>query len=357
MQNMDSFVIVTVLTRVIYREPDEEVNLLSDNGRRIFTLVNFVAICGVFSVFGICANIINIVIFVKQGIHNSINIGLLGLAIADFCCLFTLAVISAFVNPYFEDADTFLEPKEVLYLIGGWPHICFTRVSCWITVYITAERCMCIVLPLTVKQLITPKRTATAVGLIYIIMILSLFPEYVKSYIGWKFYPLSNKTRLGLLFTEHKDAVEGLVFILNAVLGMTSFPAIIIFASLLIFNLNVKRKWRQRAAAVKEGRGPTSNRDIKTMRMIAFIAGVLILCYTPDLIITLLIFSEPEFNLLGRYFNLGLALWSVGIVFHAINSSINILIYYRMSSNYKRTFQELMACCYRISNRATIVFS
>lgn len=343
MLEMNQTLEISSLSLLTSKVSEDEEMLLSNEGRKIFTIINFVIICGALSVVGGMGNIINMLVFIKQGIGTSVNISLLGLAVADFSNLFTLAVISVFVNPFFEEADTILIPPEVLYLIGGWPHICFSRITCWITVYITGERCLCIALPLTVKRIITPTRTAVAVCVIYVLMTLSIAPEYTKAYIGWKVYPITNKTKLGLVFTNKKEPVEGLVFILNGVLGIASFPLVTIFTVVLLLQLKLKIKWRKGAVKAKDHADVTTDRDKKAMSMIAFIACVLILCYTPDLVVTLLIFAEPQFNILGKYFNLGLILYSFGLVCHAINSSINIFIYYSMSSKYKHTFHVLFS--------------
>lgn len=51
---------------------------VSDKMRVVFQVVNCVVLCGVTSLFGIGANVVNIVVFVKQGFKDSVNISLLG---------------------------------------------------------------------------------------------------------------------------------------------------------------------------------------------------------------------------------------------------------------------------------------
>lgn len=57
-----------------YRTPDP----VSDKMRVVFQVANCVVICGVISLFGIGANVANIVVFVRQGFKDSVNISLLG---------------------------------------------------------------------------------------------------------------------------------------------------------------------------------------------------------------------------------------------------------------------------------------
>lgn len=86
-----------------------------------------------------------------------------------------------------------------------------------------------------------------------------------------------------------------------------------------------------------------SNRDRKTVKMVILIASVLIACYTPGAVIALTTFIVgPEFDVRGKYVNICEAAWSIAYTFQSINSSVNIFLYYSMSSKYKQTFNEII---------------
>lgn len=55
-------------------------------------------------------------------------------------------------NPAFDTLDLGTDPVEFQYLTGAWPHVAFTRVTSWITAFITLERCLCITMPLKVRD-------------------------------------------------------------------------------------------------------------------------------------------------------------------------------------------------------------
>lgn len=52
--------------------------MVSDEVRLIFQAMNFAVICQLMDVFGTCTNIVNVVVFVKQGFKDSVNVSLMG---------------------------------------------------------------------------------------------------------------------------------------------------------------------------------------------------------------------------------------------------------------------------------------
>ncbi|CAG5124274.1 unnamed protein product, partial [Candidula unifasciata] len=49
----------------------------------IVEFVNIVCLCGLVSMFGTVANIINLIVFYRQGLNTTINISFFALAVSD----------------------------------------------------------------------------------------------------------------------------------------------------------------------------------------------------------------------------------------------------------------------------------
>ncbi|CAG5118998.1 unnamed protein product, partial [Candidula unifasciata] len=126
----------------------DECDLLSDNVRMIFQIINFVIIVQIIDIFGTGSNIINIVCFVKQGLKDPVNIALLGLTVSDLISMATLIWLNICLNPLFYESDIPFQAPEIGHLTSGILHVASTRVTCCMTAFITLERCMCIVVPL-----------------------------------------------------------------------------------------------------------------------------------------------------------------------------------------------------------------
>lgn len=315
--------------------------IISDRDLQIYQIVNFYAISSVNCLFGIVANVMNIIVFYKQGFDNTMNISFFGLAISDLCGLICLLWCNISLSGLLVQAGVSMDPPEVAYLTGGHTHICFARITSWITVYITAERSLCITLPLKVKQLITPRRTTIILCVIYVLIIISFQPEFQTAYIGWRFDENRNKTILGLIFTSSRKSLEGVTFILYAILGFAAFVIVIIFTLVLVIQLKRQSNWRKNVNTNNNRSEAVSSRERKTMSMVVMIATVLIICYAPGVALSSVSFFEPEFSIFGQYVNSFFALWSFVFSFEAFNSSINIFVYYYMSTKYRETFRVL----------------
>lgn len=140
--------------------------------------------------------------------------------------------------------------------------------------------------------------------------------------------------------------MEGVEHFLHSILSIVSFTLVVILTVALVTKLKKSSEWRKESTAQTAQLNNVCIREQKTVKMVVLIATVLIVCYTPGTMLTLATFVlGPDLNVLGKYVNICLASWSVGYVCQAINSSVNIILYYKMSSKYRRTFDELLSLC------------
>jgi hypothetical protein len=319
---------------------------ITDEQRLIGTVINSMTLAGMFSLFGIVANSINIIIFYKQGLNTTINISFFTLAISDLCGLLVQVWYSICINPLWETSGIPLLFTDVVYFTAGVPREVLSRITCLITVYITAERCLCIAFPLKIKQMITTRRTTITIITIYIVTFSSALPLYCTSSLDWKFVPKLNTSLIGLISTTNDESAESSIFIIHALAEVISFLAVILLTSILIRKLRQKSKFRKESSNLnQETAEEMTARDRRTVTMIVLIATVLIICYTPAVILCVLTFYESEFKVVGRNVNEFQMFWSFAFLFEAINSSVNIFLYYRMSSKYRQTFRELFSRC------------
>lgn len=75
----------------------------------------------------------------------------LGVAVADLGSLLTLLWSNVCLCLPYIHIDLNFDPIDIHYLVTGMPHTLFTRISGWITAFITLERLLCIALPLKVR--------------------------------------------------------------------------------------------------------------------------------------------------------------------------------------------------------------
>ncbi|CAL1544296.1 unnamed protein product, partial [Lymnaea stagnalis] len=320
---------------------DNGSQILSDFTRELFIMINHVVLCTSLSLFGIVGNTINIAVFVKQGLRKSVNSSFFAKSISDLLGLMFQVWHNFCLNPYVENLDAPIDFLDVQYLTAGWPNSVLVVITGWITVYITAERCLSIAVPLKIKQIVTPGRTATILVFIYVINIAGYLPLYFSAYFSWNFYPAQNKTKLGISFRSNKIEIENIIFIFQAVLAILAFIFVIIFTTILVVELKKKSKWRRSTTSDREQSEAMSSRERNTINMVVAEATVLIVCYTPSIACSIATSITPDFAITGKQYNLFHVAWSFAFLFNSVNSSVSSLLYYRISSKYKKTLHAI----------------
>ncbi|CAG5128205.1 unnamed protein product [Candidula unifasciata] len=301
--------------------------------------------CGLVSLLGIVTNVINIIVFIKQKLKDSVNISLLALAIADFLCVVSMFWMCFSCSPIFAMLELPFNAFDITYMTGTWTRLCSNRyfilhvyrTASFINAFITLERCLCIALPLKVKDIITPQRTMMINAFIFIFMIAIFSPFYYVNRLEWRLHLPKNKTLLTLVFTEDKVFVETITFPIHSVaMSVLALVCVVVCTIILIIKLNKKSKWRQENATSNSTTLDTSSRkEQKVVKMVTSISVVFIVCYTPSTVTFVMMTCYPEFSLTGKFMNTWYVVWSLTVLLETINSSINIFIYFNMSSKFK----------------------
>lgn len=321
--------------------------ILGSSAKVLFVFINCRVLATIVVLFGIASNVNNSVVFYRQGLGNSMNISFFSLSLSN---LFSVAALlwmnfcNTIIVKYLEFYNIF---NDIVYLTGGWPSGCALRITSWLTAYIAAERCICVALPLKIKNIVTPLRTVLIITAITVVNVLALVPEYASVYYDWVYSPEKNRTVLGLAFRSNRAETKGLVFTFHAALAVTSLVAVVTFTFVLILQLRQRSNWRQSSLANSKQNEAISTRDKRAVTLVISVAILLIVCYTPIVSISLGSSFAPDFSVAGRQANLFNACWSFAFLLGAISSSTKIVFYYMMSTKYRRTLKKIFECCLR----------
>ncbi|KAK0056301.1 FMRFamide receptor [Biomphalaria pfeifferi] len=166
----------------------------------LFILINNTCLSSSIGLLGLVANVINLIVFYRHGLNSSINISLFVMAISDmFTIIFVLGANLCF-SPYIHQWSVPVMFRVVYYMIGAWPSY---RITLYIAVCITAERCFCILFPLREKTMITPIRSKFVIALIVVLNTLTLVPEYSSMYL--RYDSTRNESVLGGDYRKRTD--------------------------------------------------------------------------------------------------------------------------------------------------------
>lgn len=133
--------------------------------------------------------------------------------------------------------------------------------------------------------------------------------------------------------------MESLSYIINnACIAFCAFVVIIGCTVVLVVQLRSKAKWREFCTSGKQGNAMPS-RSTKVSKMVVTISSIFIACFVPIIIAFVAMSIEPALSISGKYRGLLTITAGLCVLLESINSSVNIFIYYHMSSRYRKVFR------------------
>ncbi|CAG5131889.1 unnamed protein product [Candidula unifasciata] len=387
---------------------------LSKETMTTIVTINIVALVGVISMFGIACNVINILVFCKQGFSETTNISYTALAISDLLTLVTTMCLSFLWNPLFLNSGLPLVFKDIQMTFAALSYACFTNITGMVTAFATFERCMCVVWPLKLKcsfrrlhkftvlsmfgiacnivnilvfckqgfsETTNISYTALAISdLLTLVatLCLSIFwnPLFLNSGLPLVFidiqmtfaslpyacfstitgmvtafatferclcvvWPL--RTLLGVTFVENTELISNTSYILHSALQLVAFFAVLLFTVTLIVCLRQMTAWRILQSKTQNAAKKATKRQDKAIKMITLIAATYVATFFPTIIGLVVTVPYPSFGPTGRYKNIFFAVWSLSILFSVVNSSTNLFVYYVMSSKFRLTCYQMLS--------------
>lgn len=192
-----------------------------------------------------------------------------------------------------------------------------------------------------VKSVVTPRRVSTIIVCVFIILLSSSAPSYVVNRLGMKFFPSRNKTLLGLVYTQDRETVETVSYAINNVfVPFTAFMIITACTGTLVITLRRKSEWRRASSGTAQA-DRVSVRNQKVAKMVTMISSLFIACFLPLSVLFMAASLEPELSVDGKYFQLLFLAGGFALLVESVNSSVNIVIYYHMSSKYRTVLREM----------------
>ncbi|KAK7002787.1 thyrotropin-releasing hormone receptor [Biomphalaria glabrata] len=341
----DSLFLTNVTDQAMYKM-DTGGEIISNFARTVIVFVNHMIFDMCICVCGIAGNCLSITVFLKQGLRTSVNLSLFAMSVSDLIGL-TFQVWHNFcLNPYLEQSGLPVDFLDVQVLTAGCPNVAMTRITSWITMYITAERCLSVLTPFKVGRIITYERSAVILLFCYGINLTFFLPRYASEYLSLNFDPELNISRLGRAVRENETVIVFLINISHVHLSILAFVVVIVNTAILVVSLKRKSEWRKNAT--RSQNETLSNREKKTVMLVISVATVLIVCYAPGVTCAFLEILVPDFTFYGKQENVYHVIWSFCFLFNSINASINVFVYYKMSSKYRNTFQEI---CPRLTGK------
>ena len=316
---------------------------------------------------GTLGNIVNIIVYIKIGFTESTNISLFALACSDLGVAVT-AVCTEIVFFLPTLGDVTIAP-EVSFTLVDFPHVTLTRVSALITAFVSLERYLCVLLPLKIRRLITPRRTSIIMVFIITAVISPMIVVYFRYPLGWRLFPEQNRSLLGIL-PVNDTVIENSFLVFQAYSSMflpiSAFIIVTCCTIMLSINLRRNKAWRDSNTGHKQAHQSSmystsqpvasntrDSKETKAIKMVVAIATVFIISSIPSCIHIIVVMIFPDFDITGQYADLFIVTGNAFFVGDTINCSANFIIYYYMSSKFRVAAQELRLKCLPLRRQAT----
>lgn len=174
---------------------------------------------------------------------------------------------------------------------------------------------------------------------IFAVLVAGASPQYYYCRAGMKYVPQKNKTLFGIIYSQDLLDFEKTSYFVNLLCVQSlAFVIIIICTAVLVIELYIKAKWRQISTSGNIARLTSVN--IKIAKVVMTISALFIGSYIPIIVNCISISVVPGYTINGELEYMLTIVAGLGVLLESVNASMNIVIYYYMSTKYRDVFRE-----------------
>lgn len=327
-----------------------------------FLHLYLIAVLGPFlAVFGAVSNVVNIAVYYKQKVKDSITVSYIALAIWDSgLSLLTLVTIICLTIEYFFPLP-YIDVNYLYTVYFSYIRCVTHSMSTIVTVYLSVELCICIMIPLKVKLMFTKTRSIIVNSAMVVLCIAYNCPPWPTQKLTWQYSQRFNRSRLTIFYTAGRREADIYFGIFNGnVMPICSQIISVICAVLLISGINKSVRFRSQTTInqPKKIQNPvllppdtaTNHRKFvgkqsrksqtstakyrKLAKVTALITVVFLVCNVPVIAVALARTVVPALNTNTKMI---VVLYYVVYVSTLINSSASIIVYYYANEKFRKT--------------------
>lgn len=316
------------------------------------------------SSLGVTSNIMNITVYWKQGIRDSVKITFIALSMWDLniCLMSGLSSASYIIDIYFPSPDFSI--ISIQYVYFGYTRGFMFVLSTLVTVYLSIERSICIMLPFKVKYIFSASRVVLVNVIIVVFGLACYCPAWATQGVQWVFYPRINRTRLVLWLSHNRRDVDLFVDTFSGmVLPLVAQLLITVSAVFMIHGVRKSAKFRNQSNDVETpgtscsnsvGISPSSklhthtkamtmtSKDIRLTKVVVLITIIFFACNLPVFVVAFLRLLIPDLDIGKPQQNLYAVVYAFVYFCGIVNSSVNIIVYYNVGTRYRHEFLRLL---------------
>ena len=288
-------------------------------------------------IFGIISNILVLTTFLKIGFEESINISFFALGILDLGLTITMSWGGILNLLILTETRLPFDASNISTVTVYWPAEGLEKTTTCITACIAVERLVSVVFPLHVKKIMTRRKTAIVLGLIFLLVFGPTNMSAFISKLEWVFDPAMNET----ILRSNREARDNfhLGYLLHEFLHMHLIIVVhftgltILWISTIFLAITLSRNMKARESSLGQSVTVASQvKNIRVIKTVLLIAGVYLACSTPKTVWSLIAAFDDRFTVDGVYFRSYMIIAVSCVLLSLVNSSVNIFIYFNMTT-------------------------
>ena len=334
----DDCVILGVNATVPWDNPR---NLISQETEHLIDRLKVVVFVPILYLVGTPANLVNMVVFFKQGLKSRINMCLFSLALVDLLYLNIMFVF--YSERIFTGGEKhrpfyrYIVNNNVMGLIG------FANGPALLAAIISTERCFCVLFPLRAQRCIPTK--VLAIVIVVSVSLLGFLTFVVTAqYRVTCFYEMRTERQSWQpTFTDYhfqnKAMLKALDGVFYGVFISVGCPVIVfITVTITVVKLQLTLRWRSQTSSSNV----CNAKEIAVTKMLIALSIENFVISIPSIVLRVTPVFQPQINPFGHFANSFKALYGLTALFLYVNSSVNFFVYYFTSTKYKETLYDLL---------------
>uniref|UniRef100_A0A2C9L1J8 G-protein coupled receptors family 1 profile domain-containing protein n=1 Tax=Biomphalaria glabrata TaxID=6526 RepID=A0A2C9L1J8_BIOGL len=308
------------------------------NGITVCVSVCTLCVC----LIGVAANVINIQLFRRQGYQDGVNVTLTALAVSDLGALIMELAYAVNFNPLIKETDRKVS-RLAIAVISGYSHEYFIRVSSAITTFAAFKRCLCVTRPLKVKAMISTRMAVYVNACVFLGYSLYFFLNFYTKYLDWAYVPELNMTVVSVfLRSSYFSFFPVTLYFTDLLLPYATFTILISCSVLLFHALQSKSKWRQSISIAGDKLSNLTYKERKSAKLFMSVSIMCVSLLLPEYLLFDSMIFIKGLSLGGKYSDVREVVSSCIDLLKTLNSSLTIVIYYKMSTKFRLEFNNIM---------------
>lgn len=304
-------------------------------------------------VFGIVANIANIVVLNKKHMRTSTNVILKWLAVADLCTMMEYVPFAlkfyVFKDPVIENLYVRSYSWMCYLLFHANFSITMHSISIWLTIMLAIFRFLYIFFPAKGSIYCSLEHAKFVIMSVYVSAVLVCIPNYISNYWREVTTNVGNEPNVTLYtFDQRRDGVFQMIFDLNywvQSILIKLVPCFLLTVLTIILISALRRAHRHHVQLKSQGMGKADvdshHEHIRTTTMLLAVVILFLVTELPQGILTLLMIFMEDLHT-EVYSPLGDILDIAALM----NNAINFVLYCTMSKQFRDTFTDTFCRCF-----------